>query len=218
MNKQEIAADSAAGLYYAAKKHLMQDEKPSGPLALLFDSPAYPEFTLLYRMKTTKQSPVHHPEGNVWNHTMLVVDQAARLRGESNDPAAFMLAAFLHDIGKPDTTKVRKGRITSYGHEKTGAVLAENLLASFGEPSELVERAGMLVRYHMQILFVSKNFPFADIRGMQASADLYEIALLGFCDRMGRTGADRMQEEENICVFLQKCGKPAGAFLQKIKQ
>jgi putative nucleotidyltransferase with HDIG domain len=43
-----------------------------------------------------------------------------------------MWAALLHDIGKPDTTKQYKGRITSYDHDKAGALIArkfyQNLL------------------------------------------------------------------------------------------
>ena len=49
-------------------------------------------------------------------------------------------------------------------------------------------------------------FPFfADIEGMKYHTDADEIALLGLCDRLGRTGSKRKEEEENIRLFLQAC-------------
>lgn len=136
-------------------------------------------------MKTTAHSPVHPPEGNVWNHTMLVVDEAAKRRAESKDPAALMWAALLHDVGKPDTTRVRKGKITSYGHETLGAELARRFLQRFSADQDLIGRVCALIRYHMQVLFVGKGMPFADVNGMRENADLEEVALLGLCDRYG---------------------------------
>ncbi len=71
----------------------------------------------------TGQSPQHHPEGSVWNHTLLVVDEAAKIKEQSADPRTFMWAALLHDLGKPSTTMRRKSKITSYDHDKVGAQL-----------------------------------------------------------------------------------------------
>jgi putative nucleotidyltransferase with HDIG domain len=88
------------------------------------------------RLKKVPQSPKHHPEGNVWNHTMLVVDEAAGKKGQSKDPEAFMWAALLHDIGKADATNQKKGRITAYNHEKVGAEQAGEFLREFMEDKE----------------------------------------------------------------------------------
>ena len=184
----------------------MNDARPSTALNQLFARPLPAEYDQLQRLKHTEQSPVHHPEGNVWNHTMLVVDEAAKRRGESSSPQALMWAALLHDIGKPDTTRVRRGKITSYDHEKVGAELARRFLSGFGVDPALTERVCMLIRYHMQILFVVMAMPFAEVRGMKANTDVGEVALLGLCDRLGRLHADPAAEEENVRLFLKKCG------------
>lgn len=186
---------------------MLQDEKPSDYINSIFGLSAFHEypFEMLAELKKAEQSPTHHPEGNVWNHTMLVVDAAAGVRSKSKNPIAFMWAALLHDIGKPGTTKIRKGRITSYDHDKLGAELAEKFLSEFTQDREFIQSVTSLVRWHMQILFVINHLPFADIPSMKRQADLEEIALLGFCDRMGRLGADREKEEKNIQLFLQKC-------------
>jgi putative nucleotidyltransferase with HDIG domain len=160
---------------------------------------------LMNRLKNTEQSLKHHPEGNVWNHTMLVVDEAAKVKDESRNQKAFMWAAFLHDIGKGEATKNHKGKITSYDHDKIGAKLAKSFLTEYSRDQELIKEVVALVRWHMQILFVLNKLPFADVKTMKREVDIKEIALIGLCDRLGRLGADRSQEESNVIEFIQKC-------------
>ena len=50
------------------------------------------------------QNPRFHPEGDVWTHTMQVLDEAAALRGEAKEPLWFMLSALCHDLGKAVTS------------------------------------------------------------------------------------------------------------------
>ncbi len=194
-------------IYLNLQNHLLQDSKPSVYLCELCSCEQFRQnpFHMLARLRSTEQSPEHHPEGNVWNHTLLVVDEAAGKRQLSRDPAVFMWAALLHDIGKPATTRVRKGKVTAYGHEKVGAELSGEFLRKFTDDDDFINKVSGLVQYHMQILFVIKNLPFADIRGMKRDTDINEVALLGLCDRLGRTNPDRLREEENIRLFLQKC-------------
>lgn len=201
-------------LYLEIHEHLLRDGRPSVYLEGVRIHPLFRQhpFVMLYRLQGTEQSPEHHPEGNVWNHTLLVLDEAARVRQESGDPSAFMWAALLHDIGKPAATRVRKGKITAYDHDKLGATLAREFLREFTDDGAFIEKVTNLIRYHMHILFVLKGLPFADIEGMLRDADVFEVALLGLCDRLGRTNCDRAAEEENVRRFLEKCGvERAGA-------
>jgi uncharacterized domain HDIG len=194
--------------FFAIQDHLLNDEAPSRFLNPLPEEPGFREypFSMLARLRETEQSPRYHPEGNVWNHTMLVVDEAAREKARSKNPAAFLWAALLHDIGKPDTTRVRRGRVTSYGHDKAGARLAERFLSEFTDDRELIRSVAALVRWHMQALLLTGGLPFGDVAAMKRQTDPNEVALLGLCDRLGRVGADRGKEEANIRKFLQKCG------------
>jgi len=187
--------------------HLLNDEQPSLYLNEISKEPLFGQypFELLNNLKQTNQSPKHHPEGNVWNHTLLVVDEAAKVKNQSHDERVFMWAALLHDIGKPATTKDRKGKITSYDHDKLGAELARKLLIGFTDEELFIEKVAELIRWHMQILFVVNNLPFADVQTMKKKTDIKEVALLGLCDRLGRLGANRSEEEKNIKMFLQKC-------------
>lgn len=196
-------------LYNEINEHLMSDEVPSNYLKNVLSREVggiFP-FGMLFKMRQTKQSPEHHPEGSVFNHTIMVVDEAAKVKHRSKNPRAFMWAALLHDIGKPDTTRLRKGKITSYDHDKVGAKLARQFLEEFEEDNEFVDAVVALVRWHMQIMFVAKDMRFARVEEMKAEVDVEEVALLGFCDRLGRLNVNRKKEEENIKLFLDKTSR-----------
>lgn len=198
---------TASEIFSDIKNHLLHDEKPSDYLNRISDELFFREYplTMLSRLKETEQSPKYHPEGSVWNHTMLVLDEAAQCREKSSNQRVFMWAALLHDIGKPDTTQRRKGRITSYNHDRVGAELCIKFLREFSCEEAFIREVSALVRWHMQVLFVTKSLAFADIKAMKAQTNIEDIALLGFCDRMGRLGADRKEQKRAIALFLEKC-------------
>lgn len=191
------------------EKHLLEDEKPSTYFNDLVNSNLFPKehpFNMLSDLIYTEQSKEHHPEGSVWKHTMLVIDEAAKRRNKSEDKRVFMWAALLHDIGKAPTTKIRKGRITSYDHDKVGAEMAEEFLNCFSEDKDFIEKVRILVRYHMHILFVVKNLPFGDLENMVKDASIDELGLLGISDRLGRGNNNKElieKEENNVKMFLE---------------
>ncbi len=199
-------------LYLEIQQHLLLDEAPSRYLNEIWDEPIFCDFpfNMIQEMRSTPQSPKFHPEGSVWNHTMLVVDEAAKVKHKSKNATAFLWAALLHDIGKPITTKNRNGKITSYDHDKVGEKLATDFLRAFTEDDEFISVVATLVRWHMQILFVVNGLPFADIAAMKQQTDVNEVALLGLCDRFGRLHCDRQKEAENVHLFLKKCGEATG--------
>ena len=196
-------------LFIDFEKHLLEDEKPSDYFNELVKNNLFPKeypFNMIRDLIHTEQSKEHHPEGSVWNHTMLVVDEAAKRKDKSEDKRVFMWAALLHDIGKAPTTKVRKGRITSYDHDKVGAEMAEGFLSCFSEDKEFIKKVKNLVRYHMHILFVVKKLPFGDLENMVKEASIDEIALLGISDRLGRGNNSKElieKEENNVKMFVE---------------
>lgn len=192
--------------------HLMEDAKPSEYLTKLLNEDKFNEypFNMLRELEKTEQEPKHHPEGNVWNHTMLVVDNAAKSKDKSSDKRVFMWAALLHDIGKAKTTKVRKGKITAYDHDKVGEELTYEFFKPFNEPDDFVNKVAKLVRWHMQTFFIAKSMSFAEPEKMKNETSISEIALLSLCDRLGRKpmSKDKEKEErESIDIFLRKMQK-----------
>ncbi|MHC1719726.1 MAG: HDIG domain-containing metalloprotein [Clostridiaceae bacterium] len=199
-----MAEDS---LYLEMRKHLMEDGKPSEYFNRIIYEPIFRQypFNMLLKLKNTEQSPKHHPEGSVWEHTMLVIDESAGIRHKSAYSEALMWAALLHDVGKPETTSLKRGKITAYNHDKVGAKHSKIFLQALTDDKSLIDTVAGLIKWHMQSIFVLKDMPYADIGGMLKETDLEEEALLCLCDKLGRLNVDRKLEEEKIRLFLQKC-------------
>lgn len=186
--------------------HLLNDEKPSEYLNGLSQKECFHQFPLLMllNLKKTEQSAKYHPEGNVWNHTMMVLDEAANHRHLSKNPEVFMWAALLHDIGKPETTKERKGKITSYDHDKAGARLCKEFLRFYTDDEKMIDEAAALVRFHMHMLYVLKKLPYAETKKLLQEVDIEEIALLCLCDRLGRVDVDMESENKQYQEFRRQ--------------
>lgn len=136
------------------RKLLLLAERPSVGLALGMELGAYdaihPELPPLV---ATEQEPEWHPEGNVWIHTLMVVDVAARItrrEGLTDDDAyTFMLGAFCHDFGKPLTTAVEDGRIRSKGHEEAGREPTLRFLDALAVSHDVRDAVVSLVVHHL---------------------------------------------------------------------
>ena len=97
------------------------------------------------------QNPVHHPEGDVFDHTMLVLDCAAGLRDRAQWPTGFMIAALTHDLGKVVATRtLEDGRIVAYGHEVEGIELCETQLRRITSHQKLIDYARNMMLLHMR--------------------------------------------------------------------
>ena len=115
-------------------------------------------FPELEALKGVPQDAIHHPEGDVWTHTMLVLDEAAKLRSQASDPKGFMLAALFHDLGKITKTEEINGRIHAYGHEKDGAQFATQALSRISNDKHLESYVRNMVLLHMRPnIFVHDN-------------------------------------------------------------
>lgn len=105
------------------EKLLLQAERPSIGFVLARElgviHQLLPEMEPLY---DCPQDPEWHPEGNVWVHTLMVIDKARQLNGDLDRVrlATVMLGAVCHDLGKPATTALIDGRVRSPNHEALG--------------------------------------------------------------------------------------------------
>ena len=195
-------------LFNEINNHLLNDEKPSIYLNKLKDEGQFNKepFSWLISLENIDQNKKYHPEGSVWNHVMLVVDNAAKLKYKSENQQAFMWGALLHDLGKLTTTRLRKGRITSYNHDVEGEKLATKFLSMLTDNEDLIEKVSKIARWHMQPLFIHKNLPFANLTEMSSQISIDEIALLSLADRLGRGGMTEEienKERESINKFVE---------------
>lgn len=107
-----------------------------------------PEFVALFGVK---QNPVHHPEGDVYEHTMGLLRRLPK-----GCEITLALAALLHDIGKPATLGEKDGQPTFYGHEEVGAVMTREILTRLKYPTEIIERVVNNVAEHMRFRLVDE--------------------------------------------------------------
>ena len=170
------------------EKHLLEDDKPSSYLNELKTSGelSVEPFNWLISLEKIEQSPKHHPEGDVWAHTMMVVDKGISYRDYVEDKKVFMWTLLLHDLGKRSTTKLRNGRWTSYDHDKVGRKDAYDFLSYFNLSEEFKRKVSILVRYHMHLLFIMNKLPYGDIKGMKTEANLHDLSYVFLSDRLGR--------------------------------
>ena len=147
----DVAALAGERVMGELEKALLKAPKPS----LFFEelkkmhqlSRWFPELEALTGIP---QNPVHHPEGDVWTHTMQVLDEAAALREEAREPLWFMLAALCHDFGKAAATEEINGALHAYGHERLGLPLAERFLGRITSEVKLTKYVLNMTELHMQ--------------------------------------------------------------------
>lgn len=144
---------------------------------------------MLFQLIGCEQSPLNHPEGDVWQHTLQVVDICAYLKKQSRDPEVLMFAALLHDLGKPPTTCIRNGKITTYGHDLEGEKLARIFLNQLNASKILITGIEKLVREHMHpVLLYKSREQVSDkaIRKLVNRVNVRELLLLAEADFKGR--------------------------------
>ncbi|OAH11824.1 CCA tRNA nucleotidyltransferase [Streptomyces jeddahensis] len=92
----------------------------------------------------------HHRHKDVYEHTLIVLEQAMELE-ESGPDLTLRLAALLHDIGKPRTRRFEKdGRVSFHHHEVVGAKMTKKRMAALKYSNELVKDVSRLVELHLR--------------------------------------------------------------------
>lgn len=180
------------------EKLLLQARRPSIGLALALELGVVDRlFPELKTLPGCPQEPDWHPEGDVWVHTLMVVDEA-RTRIDDLDrgrAAAVMLGALCHDLGKPSTTAVIGGRIRSIGHEEAGVAPATALLDRLNVHSldgfDVRRTVLGIVAHHLKPgAFHKSATPVGDgaFRRLAQKVDLELLARAAKSDCLGRTG------------------------------
>ncbi len=103
-------------------------------------------------MKGVQQPPEHHPEGDVFIHTKMLMDQL------DHPSVVLAFGALLHDVGKPNTYSDEGGKIHFYNHPHVGAEIAEKLLTRLRFSNREIADILSCVENHMK---------FASVREMR---------------------------------------------------
>lgn len=194
--KMDLAALPGERIMGELEKALLKAEKPSIFFEQLRNmrqlSVWFPEAEALIGLG---QNPAFHPEGDVWTHTMQVLDEAARLRPAAKEPLWFMLAALCHDMGKAVTTEEAGGVLHAYGHEKKGLAVVKRFLSRLTREGKLTRYVQNMTELHMKpnMLVGAGAQVKSYMRMYDRSVCPEDLLLLAKADHLGRIapGTDR---------------------------
>lgn len=171
------------------KKAVLKSAKPSvffrelqrmGQLGVWF-----PELEALIGV----EQPVrYHAEGDVWTHTMMVLDEAAKHREKAHNPYWFMLAALCHDFGKAVCTVNENGKIHAHGHEEAGLPLIDRFLHRLTREIALIHYVLNMAELHMMPITTAahRSSVKATNRMFDRALDPEGLLWLALCDDRGR--------------------------------
>jgi len=179
------------------KKLLLKSERPSVGLEVARDIELISYYPELQALIDCPQEHDWHPEGDVWTHTLMVLDEASKISRRENLDAkkslVLLLSALCHDMGKPATTEVKeiKGveRITAYSHEEAGLEPARSFLQSIHISNEVIDEVLPLVVSHLFPTTYNDKITDAAVRRLAkklAPASMKSLVLLGEADVHGR--------------------------------
>jgi poly(A) polymerase len=136
------------------------------------------------RMKGVEQPPQFHPEGDVWIHTLMLLEQL-----EPGCSMTLAWGALLHDVGKPSTFRVAPDRIRFDGHVEVGVAMAAEICRRFRFSNEETRQIGALVENHMR---------FADAERMKSSTLKRFFRLERFDEHLALHHMDAMASNRNL--------------------
>ncbi len=196
-------------------KALLKAKKPSVFFNSLYECEQTKWFKEVYALKGIKQNSKYHPEGDVYMHTMSVLDQAGELfpTGIDNPDRylPFMLSALCHDFGKVNTTEINnKGQICAINHETTGIPIANDFLKRIYNNKSFTKYVDNMIEYHMKAHSCFNNRSRTRTTNLMFDKLLYpkDFILLVYADSTGHD-LDNLDNRQ-FNMFLEKAMTESG--------
>ena len=200
-------------VYEEFKKLFLKSEKPSIGFELLRELGLLKYFQELEVLINCIQDPIYHPEGDVWIHTMMSLDELARILKEENIQDEYrklylFYGILCHDFGKPFCTKEIDGKITSFKHESLGIEPTISFLSKLTNEKKFIEIVCSLVKNHLTPfqLYLAESSLKA-IKRLSLKVNIEDLCLVCLADCLGRTIPDK-----------EKCPNATSWLLNKAKE
>jgi len=163
-------------------------------------------------MKSTIQDKIYHQEGNVYNHTKMVVNELINLPDFKNlttqEKHILVITAIFHDVEKRSTTVIEDdGRVTSKGHGIKGGKTANYILyKDFDVPFDIRYQIVQLIKYHSKALWweTAKDSNYYVIK-LSLLLNNKHLVLLSNADVLGRIAGDTTRQLETIEFYKELC-------------
>ncbi|PHS22236.1 MAG: multifunctional CCA tRNA nucleotidyl transferase/2'3'-cyclic phosphodiesterase/2'nucleotidase/phosphatase [Robiginitomaculum sp.] len=153
-------------------------------------------FPVIFKMKSVKENLKWHPEGNTYEHTMLVLEAAKAY----NATLPQMYNALVHDFGKTLTDP--KDYPSHHGHENTGVKLVNAFSDEMRVPAATKKNSAIICRYHMHMhrLHVMRAKTYVKMfDGMGAANNsqiVSDLLVMGVADMRGKLGSENAKADE----------------------
>jgi len=186
-------------LYEEFKKLLLKAQCPSIGLEAARELGVLKYFPELKALIGVPQDPQWHPEGDVWIHNCMVIDEAAKIRdGNEHEDLCLMFGVLCHDFGKPPTTELKEGRWRSIGHCEAGLEPTERFLKRMTDETALIETVKTLVAEHLRPAYLygdRDQVTEGAIRRLSMRISIPLLVRVAQADHFGRTTPDAIARE-----------------------
>lgn len=194
---------------FVEMKKLLLSQRPSIGLSVLYETHALILFPELFALIGCPQDPVWHPEGDVWIHSLMVVDEAALLLKSSkfseDEKLIIVTAALCHDLGKPKTTIIKDGRIKSPAHEPAGKDITANFLSKMAFPKKYYNDVISLVVEHLkphQLYRERDKISDCAIKRLSNRVNIERLLYVSKADFLGRTTKEALTRNDPSYEWL----------------
>jgi len=170
-------------------------------------------FPILKSLEGIEQNPEYHKEGNVLNHTKLVMDfliRSRRFMWENNlNKSILFLSGLFHDIGKIAKTTEAEGVFSSKGHSAEGARMVRQILWDYKDgykvPFYVREYVSAMVLLHMMPYYLlEKEDPLYSVCASSYTISNFHLSMLSEADILGRI-CDKSCGADNVELFKMFC-------------
>ena len=200
-SKIDITTLSSERVFNELKKALLKSDKPS----VFFENLRIMNklsfwFPEVEKLIGVPQHSVHHREGAVWTHTMMVLDECAKVREKAEHPLYFMLSGLVHDFGKIVTTEFIKGDYHAYRHETAGRDIVKTFIRRITNENALLSYLLHMTELHMKphMIVADKSSIKATNKMFDTSVSPNDLILLALCDGLGKIPQKPCREAEKF--------------------
>ena len=213
--KQMVLNDDLSHLakervYEEFKKLFLKSKKPSIGFELLKQLDVLNYFPELKTLINCEQEYEYHPEGDVWVHTLMTLDEMAKIIKEENIQDEYRIlylyySILCHDLGKPFCTEIINGKITSYKHESLGVEPTISFLSKLTNESKFIEKVIPLVKNHLAPFQLFKDSSsLKAVKRLSLKCNIEDLCLVCLADCKGRNISNKEICDKAVLWLLEK--------------
>jgi len=197
-------------VYEEFKKLFLKSKKPSIGFELLKQLDVLNYFPELKALINCEQEYKYHPEGDVWVHTLMTLDEMAKIIKEENIQDEYRIlylyySILCHDLGKPLCTEIINGKITSYKHESLGVEPTISFLSKLTNESKFIEKVIPLVKNHLAPFQLFKDSSsLKAVKRLSLKCNIEDLCLVCLADCKGRNISNKEICDKAVLWLLEK--------------